>query len=128
MSVLLLGYSVAFAADHERAEAERSFVQFKEEWIEKLNKHCKHGKEHADVQSNGEGFYVVQYSELAEPSFEIKETGVKESPYVGIIRYDRRTLSAQAPTREDALNGQFKTHSLQGVTEIFRYSKGKWIY
>ncbi len=128
LCLLLFGAPAVFAAGHGISEAETSFIQFKDEWVQKLNKHCKYGKENAEVTTNGDGLYVAQYSEMAEPSYEVKETGVKESPYVGILRYDKTTYSAEAATKEDALNGPFKTVSLQGVTEIFRYSKGKWIY
>ncbi len=128
LGVLLLAGSMAFAAERGLTEAEQSFILFKNEWISKLNRHCKHGIENAEVLANGEGLYVARYTEVAEQSLEVKATGVKESPFVGILRYHRATLSAEATTKEDALNGPFKTVSLQGVTEIFRYSNGKWMY
>jgi len=128
LCVLFLATPVVFAAEHGLSEAEKSFIVFKDKWFSKLNQHCRHGKENMEVLSNGEGFYVAQYSEVAEQSLEVKETGVKESPFVGILRYHRTTFSAEAMTKEEALNGPFNTVSLQGVTEIFRYSNGEWVY
>jgi hypothetical protein len=128
----LLGcFSVEFARASEDAQAEESFVQFQKEWIQKLREHGKYGEEHAQVTEDGEktGTYLAEYSVLTEPSsFEIKKTDVSASPYVGVIHYEKQTYSCRAKSPEEAKRGPYQLTKSSGVTEIFRYSKGKWLY
>jgi len=119
-----------YAAAIEDSDVEKAFVKFQQEWIEKLNQHGKYGKKHIEVKEDKDHKgYIASYLELSDPfEYRIKKTGQKGSPYVGVMRYKRMEYSSTGKTREEASNGQFQCKRQLTVTEIFRFSGGKWVY
>lgn len=130
MTGLLLALSShAFAV--EDVEVEKAFVRFQGEWIAKLTKYGKYGKDYVQVAEDEtrKGNYVASYLELSKPfEYRIKKTGQKASPYVGVMRYKKMTYSSKGKTPEEASAGNFKCEHESVVTEIFRFSGNKWVY
>lgn len=127
----LIACSVTAVYATTQEEAEKIFSEFQTEWMQKLNTQGRHGKEGAQVLAalNKDGMYVAEYIELSKPtSSEVKSTGVKDSPYVGILHYDKTVYNAEGKTKEEALQGPYRIANEQSITEIFRFSKGKWVY
>jgi len=134
LSMLVCGLVISFspyALAIEDADVEKAFVKFQREWIEKLNHHGKYGRNHIEVKQaqDQKGGYIASYLELSDPfEYRVKKTGQKGSPYVGVMRYKRMEYSSTGKTREEASNGNFECKRQLTVTEIFRFSGGKWVY
>jgi hypothetical protein len=127
----LLSSMPSFALTAEDAEVEQAFVKFQHEWISKLNQHGKYGKGNVQVEEdlNNKGNYTASYFTLSDPiDYRIKKTTQKGSPYVGVLRYKKMVCSSRGKTPEEASAGNFKCEHKQTVTEIFRFSDGKWVF
>ena len=130
MCGLVISFS-SFALAIEDSDVEKAFVKFQHDWIEKLNHYGKYGKKNVEVKEDQDhkGTYVASYLELSDPfEYRIKKTGQKGSPYVGVIRYKKMEYSSRGKTPEEASNGNFECKRQLTVTEIFRFSGGKWVY
>ncbi len=106
------------------------FNLFSEEWIKKLIENGCYRKNQLcilPVQGNPKRF-VAQYQEMLKVvSKEVKATGVKESPYIGILKYETLLYESEGSTPEEAKKGPFECKKHLTVTEIFRFSNGKWL-
>ncbi len=58
----------------------------------------------------------------------IKLTRSKATPFVGILTYYKKTMRSVGKTKRQAVNGLFKQVETSQVSEIFRYTKGEWMY
>lgn len=135
MGLIVFGLVVTFASSafavDDSADVEKAFVKFQHEWIQKLNRYGNYGKKHVEVKEDKDhqGVYIASYLELSDPfEYRIKQTGQKGSPYVGVIRYRKMTYASRGKTPEEASAGNYKCEHQSIVTEIFRYSGGKWVY
>ena len=128
---LMAGLQAARVMASDDAKVEEGFVAFQKDWMQKLRTHGKYGEHTAQVAEakEGAGMFSAEYDDLTEPtSFEVKKTDVKATPYVGVIHYEKRKYSCRAKTAEQAKLGPYEIASSSEVTEIFRYSNGKWVY
>ncbi len=92
------------------AEVNASFRTFSEGWISKLRRAGASASSRRRIPDSLET--------------ELRPTGSKAAPYVGILRYCEQTLScAGAGTAETC---QPSKSTL--VTEIFRFQAGQWVY
>jgi len=106
---------------HERAE--RSFNEFASSWMQKMERLEAANRAKPKLESIG-GMTVANYRGYAEDfNIELKPTGSKTAPWVGILRYNEMQFSCadQAATR-------CSPSKTTRVTEIFRFQGGKWIY
>ncbi len=134
IGLLILGLvaslaSVGLAADE--VQAEKSFVQFQKDWMKKLNTEGNYGEKsmRVDKASGGDAAFIATYDAVKEPkSYEIKKTDQKVTPFVGKILYEIVTCAAQGKTAEEARRGPFTCEPKTEITEIFRFSGGKWVY
>jgi hypothetical protein len=111
--------------------AEESFGTFQQDWMNKLHQFGYYGPSHVkvDEDENQKGSYVAKYTEVMEPQgSEVKKSGNKASPYVGTLKYERWDYVCRGCNPEEAKKGPFKPESRELITEVFRYSNGKWIY
>ena len=58
----------------------------------------------------------------------VKKTGSTITPFIGILTYFEQTLQCVGKTREEALQGPWHQINTRQVSEIFRFTKGKWEY
>ena len=115
--VVVLGFALlvfqghtGWAADDDAQQAKSSFEVFK-------------------VEKDPQGQYVATYRLIAPAEgSEVKATGDKFSPFVGLMKYEEQTFQSRADTPELAKKGPFKCEKEVIITEIFRYSKGKWVF
>jgi hypothetical protein len=132
-ALLLLGWVAlnpqrCFAADDEAA-VKKAFEVFQGEWLNNLNRHGDYGLEKLKVEKEAQGRYTAVYRVLTESvESEVKATGDKRSPYVGVLKYEEQTYASHADTPELAKEGPFQCERTVVVTEIFPYSRGKWLY
>jgi hypothetical protein len=122
-------YSRTCWATEDEAQAKSSFEVFQLEWMKKVNSYGDYGQHNVKVETDGQGRYVASYRLIvpAEGS-EVKSTGDKASPYVGVVKYEEQTFTSRADTAELAKQGPFKVEREVIITEIFRYTKGKWVF
>jgi hypothetical protein len=112
-------------------KAEESFVTFQQEWMKKLQQHGFYGLSNVKVEEDGaqKGVYIAKYVELSEPKeSEVRKTANKASPYVGVLKYERWEYVNRGSNPEEARKGPFKPESRELISEVFRYSKDKWVY
>jgi hypothetical protein len=134
IGLLVLGFlgclcSVGQAMDE--AQVEKSFVQFQQDWIKKLNTEGKYGEKNMQVEkaSGGGAAFIARYDVVKEPkSHQIKKTDQKATPYIGTMQYEISTCTAQGNTAEEARRGPFACEPKSEVTEIFRFTGSKWVY
>jgi hypothetical protein len=118
----------SFAAD-DQAAVTKAFEVFQQEWLIKLNQHGDYGWEKIKVEQDAEGRHCASYRILTKGlESEVKATGDKGSPYVGVLKYEEQTYASRAATPDLARQGPFECEKALVVTEIFRYSGGKWLY
>jgi hypothetical protein len=132
--VLLLFACVAlsparcFAAE-DQAAVTKAFEVFQQEWLIKLNQHGDYGWEKIKMETDSQGRHCASYRILTKGlESEVKATGDKGSPYVGVLKYEEQTYASRADTPDLAKQGPFECEKALVVTEIFRYSGGKWLY
>jgi hypothetical protein len=102
---------------HQRAE--RSFNDFAKSWMQKMERVETQNRAHPKVASG-----VASYRGYADDfQIELKPTGSKTAPWVGILRYNEMLF-----TCADQLARSCSPSKTTRVTEIFRFQGGKWVY
>ena len=123
--------SVAFAAppaaipktDPAHQRAERSFNEFAAGWMQKMERLETANRAKPKLESMG-GATIASYRGYAEDfKIELKPTGSKAAPWVGILRYHEMQFSCAGKTAT-----RCSPSKTTRVTEIFRFQGGKWIY
>ncbi|UKL12989.1 hypothetical protein [Dissulfurimicrobium hydrothermale] len=111
-------------------EIRQSFERFAKAWMAKLEAISRENSKKIRLEPlERDGVYVGRYVCYGpECNISIKRTGSKETPYVGMIYYSEKQVLKKGPTRQDALNDPGTPIEEVPVTEIFRYTKGKWVY
>jgi hypothetical protein len=111
------------------ADALASFDRFTSEWMEKLARTEEFQRtQRMKVIPSPEGFSAEYVGYLPERYITVKRTDSRETPFIGILTYFERTLRCIGKTKEEALRGPFNQAETNQVSEIFRFTKGKWVY
>lgn len=123
---LLLAGHVALAAGPSAAaptpdRAKASLDQFADQWMAKMGKLEAANREQASHQPAGAPVKYRAYG--SNYTTELKPTGSKQAPYVGLIRYEEREVSCKDKSQKDC-----QVSDRMPVTEIFRFQNGHWIY
>jgi hypothetical protein len=109
--------------------ARASFETFTQEWMAKLAEAEEfHRIKQVQVSESSEGFSAEYLGYLPERSIEIRKTEYADTPFVGTLSYQERTLRCIGKSKEAALQGPFQQVKTSPVREIFRFTKGKWVY
>ena len=112
-------------SEREAVAVQTSFDSFTAEWI---SQRAKAQKAYHKVKKLKKGF-SAEYVELLPRRFlKVKKTESEETPYIGILSYYKKTFRSTAKTKKAALEGPFVDLGTGSVSEIFRYSGGKWVY
>jgi hypothetical protein len=126
---LALGNSILALATDDETAARTSFVEFEKEWLKKVTVNGEYGQQNIKVEKDEQGRYCARYRIIAPgEDSEVKPTGVKASPFVGVLHYEEQTFASHADTPELAKQGPFENEKGILFTEIFRYSNGKWVF
>jgi hypothetical protein len=106
---------------HQRAE--RSFDDFAKIWMQKMAKAESQNRTKPKLAPLA-GAMVASYRGYEDGYvIELKPTGSKTAPWVGILRYHELTYTcADKSTKACAPSKKMR------VTEIFRFQGGKWVY
>ena len=110
-------------SDPAQARAERSFDDFAKTWMQKMAKAESQNRTKPNLAPQG-GSMVASYRGYENDyAIQLKPTGSKTAPWVGILRYHELTYTcADKSTSSCAASKKMR------VTEIFRFQGGKWIY
>lgn len=130
--VLVLGFAATASANppaaipntdpaHQRAE--RSFNEFAKGWMQKMARVETENRARPKLASNGSAM-VASYRGYADNfQIELKPTGSKTAPWVGILRYNEMLYTCL-----DRVAKSCSPSKTTRVTEIFRFQGGKWVY
>jgi len=115
--------------DLSEEAVQTSFDVFTIEWMKKLSDAEEyHRTQTVKVSESAEGFSAEYVGYLPHRYIIVKKTESKETPFVGILTYYEKTMRCVGKTKEEALKGPFEASDSQQVSEIFRFTKGKWVY
>ena len=131
--LFILGFAEAglWAADNPLAidpaeeKARASFDAFTIDWMRKMGETEDMKRTVEEVDDS----FIARYVKYLPTRYTvIKKTKSKETPFVGILTYYVRTFHSAGKTRDDALSGPFTELHTKQVSEIFRYTRGRWVY
>lgn len=106
-----------------------SFDAFTIEWMKRLSQAEEfHRTSKMKVIEAPEGFSAEYVGYLPHRYITIKKTESEDTPFVGILTYYEKTMRCVGKTKEEALQGPFQPSDSQQVSEIFRFTRGKWEY
>lgn len=103
-----------------------AFPSFCEEWMHKLEVREQHNVTHIKWEPNGDGVQGAYVGYTHEHTCTLKD-GSGHVP-VGEIVYREIRYEKRGTTVSDAEQSEPRPSEITEVTEIFRYSNGKWIY
>lgn len=110
-------------------EAHASFDAFTLEWMNKLQRTEEFQRtQRIKIVESQDGVFAEYAGYLPHRYIIVKKTSSKDTPFVGILTYYQQTLRCVGKTREEAIKGPFQQIGTSQVSEIFRYTKGKWHY
>lgn len=113
------------AIDQAEEAARESFDTFTIAWMRKLTKIDRHKEKVTEADGN----FSVEYLKYLPTRYTVvKKTKSEETPFVGILTYYQRQLQSTGTTKKEALEGPFEELKTKQVSEIFRYTRGKWVY
>jgi hypothetical protein len=106
-----------------------AFDTFTIEWMKKLAQTEEFQRtSKVKVTESPEGFLAEYIGYFPHRYITIKKTESKDTPFVGILTYYEKTMRCSGKTKEEAIQGPFEPAGQQQVSEIFRFTKGKWAY
>lgn len=105
-----------------------TFDTFTIEWMQKLAQTENFHKTRAHVVESSDGFAAEYIGYILERHINVKKTDSTDTPYVGVLTYFEKKLRCAGKTKEEALQGPFDQVETSQVSEIFRFTKGKWVY
>lgn len=110
-------------------EAHASFDAFTLEWMNKLQRTEEFQRtQRIKIIESHNGVLAEYVGYLPHRYITVKKTSSKDTPFVGILTYYQQVMRSIGKTREEALRGPFQQAGTSQVSEIFRYTKGKWHY
>ncbi len=115
----------------EKAEdaAREDFDTFTREWMRKLVKTEDFQKKKKMRMTQTEAGFVAEYTGYLPHRYTVvKPTESKITPFVGVLTYSKEKMRCVGQTKEAALEGPFEQAGTSQVSEIFRFTKGKWVY
>lgn len=127
-SILLLGCAAAWAnppaaipnTDPAHQRAERSFNEFAKGWMQKMARVESDNRARPKLAADGNASYRGYADDF---QIELKATGSKTAPWVGILRYHEMLYTCLDRAAKSCSPGRATR-----VTEIFRFQGGKWVY
>lgn len=115
-------------ADSGSSSAQKSFEQFVNVWMSKLDRIGKMNILGIDVMPRDQGFVGRYVCYGPECKFSVKETGSPETPFVGVLHYSEKHFLKKGETRQKTIQSPGMLTEKIRVTEIFRFTHGKWVY
>ena len=116
------------AGEEAEDQARASFDVFTRQWMQKLAKTEDFQKKRMQIRQTQEGFVAEYTGYLPYRYTRIKLTQSEATPFIGILTYYKKTMRSVGKTKKQAINGLFKHAETSQVSEIFRYTKGEWVY
>lgn len=115
-------------ADPGTLSVQESFEKFVNTWMTKLDRIGKNNIRTLNITPGDQGFVsrYVCYGPKCE--FSIKETGSPETPFIGILHYQEKHFLKKGKTRQKTFQSPGMLTKKIPVTEIFRFTQGKWVY
>ena len=129
ISLLLVSASAAMAAPpaairpDAQSRAQAGFEQFAADWMKKVHALEAHNRANPEVQTGATEPVVTYRGYASDYALELRPTGHAKAPWVGLIRYTELLYSCRTVAADDC-----SVASSVPVTEIFRYSNGRWAY
>jgi len=106
-----------------------SFDTFTQEWMTKLAEAEEyHRTQQVKVTQIPDGYAAEYEGYLPQRFIEVRKTEYTDTPFIGTLTYSQRTLRCTGKTKEEALQGPFEQAETAPVREIFRFTRGKWVY
>lgn len=106
-----------------------SFENFGKNWMARLEQVNQQNTRTLKSTSTADGRVVGRYVCYGPDSLrEVRGTDSKLTPYVGIIRYSQKTMEKEGDTQQKMREHPGVQTSEIQVTEIFRYTGGRWVY
>ncbi len=116
------------AGEEEESRVRASFDVFTRKWMRKLAGTEDFQKKRMQIRQTQEGFVAEYTGYLPYRYTTIKLTQSKATPFIGTLTYYKKTMRSVGKTEEQAINGLFEHAETSQVSEIFRYTKGEWVY
>jgi hypothetical protein len=109
--------------------ARTTFETFTQEWMAKLAEAEEFQRtQRIKVTQVQDGYSAEYEGYLPQRILEVKKTDYEDTPFIGTLTYYQRTLRCTGKTKEQAIQGPFEQVGTSAVREIFRFTKGKWVY
>jgi hypothetical protein len=106
-----------------QSRAQAAFETFAADWMTKVRALEAHNRAHPQVQSGASRPVVTYRGYGSDYHLELRATGHAKAPWVGLLRYTELLYSCRSVTADDC-----NVASSVPVTEIFRYTNGRWTY
>ena len=116
------------AGEEAEDRARASFDVFTRKWMRKLAETEDFQKKRMQIAQTQEGFVAEYIGYLPYRYTRIKLTQSEATPFIGILTYYKKTMRSVGKTKKQAINGLFEQAETSQVSEIFRYTKGEWVY
>ncbi|MEA3386479.1 MAG: hypothetical protein U9Q89_08580 [Thermodesulfobacteriota bacterium] len=127
LALTLSGPCIA-VADPGKPAAQKSFEQFVNVWMSKLDRIGRMNIRGIDIIPQDQGFVGRYVCYGPDCEFTIKETGSAETPFVGLLHYSEKHFLKKGETRRKTFQSPGMLTKKIRVTEIFRFTRGKWVY
>lgn len=106
-----------------------SFESFSKGWMARLEQVNQQNSRTLKSESATNGRVVGRYVCYGPDCMrEVRGTESKATPYVGIIRYAQKVMEKEGDTPQKMREHPGVPTSEIQVTEIFRYTDGRWVY
>jgi hypothetical protein len=127
LALTVSGPSIAIA-DPGILSVQESFEQFVNAWMAKLDRIGKMNIRALNITPDDQGFVGRYVCYGPECEFSIKETVFPETPFVGVLHYSEKHFLKKGETRQETIQSPGMLTKKIPVTEIFRFTRGKWVY
>ncbi len=118
----------AVATQAQDDVAKKRFETFAKDWMARLESINGQNLKNIKLANDPNGYSGRYICYGPECDLEVKPTASKEAPFIGILRYKERHMEKRGLTFSEATEAPSIVAVEVPVTEIFRYSKGKWVY
>ena len=128
-ALLLFFHSPASAGETVPPAILASFDGFSQSWMARLERVSRQNLQSLKPKSAANdrvvGRYICYGPDCVQ---EVRSTDSKVTPYVGIIRYPQKVMEKEGETLKNMKAHPGTQASEIQVTEIFRYTGGRWVY